>query len=256
MKPYHVDDVLITPRQLSQRVDELAHEMAAGIHSDNLVVIGILRGSFIFLADLVRWCAMNDVHPRIDFMIMESYGSGTTPFQEPQVSRDCSIDVTDADVVVVDDILDTGRTLKKAVAHLKAKGARTVRTCVLLDKPARRIVPCQADYCGWSAPGWDVVAWQYTADGRVPGWGGVLDLNVFYGDHAKWASHCARRTVTPPPSSDLPARTSVYGVDACGCQVVSLPMVGASLSLLIAMMFFEPFMPTMCCVAPEMPHAM
>ena len=104
----------------------MAHEMAAGIHSDNLVVIGILRGSFIFLADLVRWCSMNDVHPRIDFMIMESYGSGTTPFQEPQVSRDCSIDVTDADVVVVDDILDTGRTLKKAVAHLKAKGARTV----------------------------------------------------------------------------------------------------------------------------------
>lgn len=82
---------------------------------------------------------------------------------------------------------------------------------------------------GWSAPGWGVIAWQYTADGRVPGWGGVLDLNVFYGDHAKWASHCARRTVTPPPSSDLPARTSVYGVDACGCQVVSLPMVEARL---------------------------
>jgi hypoxanthine phosphoribosyltransferase len=166
VKPYHVDDVLITPRQLSQRVDELAHEMAAGIHSDNLVVIGILRGSFIFLADLVRWCSMNDVHPRIDFMIMESYGSGTKPFQEPQVSRDCSIDVTDADVVVVDDILDTGRTLKKAVAHLKAKGARTVRTCVLLDKPARRIVPCQADYCGFTIPDEFVVGYGLDYDGR------------------------------------------------------------------------------------------
>ena len=70
MKPYHINDVMITPRQLARRVDELAREIAAGGRSDNLVVIGILRGSFIFLADLVRWFSMNDLHPRIDFMIM------------------------------------------------------------------------------------------------------------------------------------------------------------------------------------------
>lgn len=166
MRPYHIDDVLITPRQLAQRVDSLAREMAAGVHSDNLVVIGILRGSFIFLADLVRWFSMNELHPRIDFMIMESYGSGTVPYQEPQVSRDCSIDLTGADVVIVDDILDTGRTLQKAVAHLIAKGAHTVRTCVLLDKPARRAVAFQADYIGFTIPDHFVVGYGLDYDGR------------------------------------------------------------------------------------------
>ena len=100
MKPYHIDDVLITPRQLARRVDELARELAAGAHSENLVVIGILRGSFIFLADLVRWFAMHDLHPRIDFMIMESYGHGTTAQKEPVVTRDCTLDLAGADVVV------------------------------------------------------------------------------------------------------------------------------------------------------------
>jgi hypoxanthine phosphoribosyltransferase len=166
MRPYHIDDILITPRQLALRVDELAREMAAGAPSDNLVVIGILRGSFIFLADLVRWFSMNDMHPRIDFMIMESYGKSTTAEKEPIVSRDCGIDVAGADVVVVDDILDTGRTLQKAVKHLKGKGARSVRTCVLLDKPARRAVKCDADFVGFKIEDAFVVGYGLDYDGR------------------------------------------------------------------------------------------
>ena len=102
MRPHHIDNVLITPRQLARRVDELARELAAGDRSDNLVVIGILRGSFIFLADLVRWFAVHDMHPCIDFMIMESYGHGTTPEKEPVVSRDCTVDLAGADVVVAE----------------------------------------------------------------------------------------------------------------------------------------------------------
>ncbi len=149
MKPYHIDDVLITPRRLELRVDELAQEMADGIHSTDLVVIGILRGSFIFMADLVRWFARHDMHPRIDFMIMQSYTCGTEGSRQPAISRDCSIDVRGADVVLVDDILDTGRTLKTAVAHIKDKGAKSVRTCVLLDKPDRRAVEMEADYVGF-----------------------------------------------------------------------------------------------------------
>ena len=166
MKPYHIDDVLITPRQLARRVDELAREIAAGGRSDNLVVIGILRGSFIFLADLVRWFSMNDLHPRIDFMIMESYGSGTTAQKEPVVSRDCSIELAGADVVVVDDILDTGRTLQKAAGHLLAKGAKTVRVCALLDKPSRRIVPFEADFVGFKIEDAFVVGYGLDYDGR------------------------------------------------------------------------------------------
>ncbi|HAL92928.1 MAG TPA: hypoxanthine phosphoribosyltransferase [Verrucomicrobia bacterium] len=166
MKPYHIDDVIITPRQLERRVDEVAREIAAGGRSENLVVIGILRGSFIFLADLVRWFSMNDLHPRIDFMIMESYGSGTTAEKEPVVTRDCGIDLAGADVVVVDDILDTGRTLQKAVAHLKAKGAKSVRGCALLDKPSRRIVPFEADFVGFQIEDAFVVGYGLDYDGR------------------------------------------------------------------------------------------
>ncbi len=166
MRPYHVDEVLITPRQLERRVDELAREIAAVGRSENLVVIGILRGSFIFLADLVRWFAMNDLHPRIDFMIMESYGSGTTAQKEPVVSRDCTIDLAGADVVVVDDILDTGRTLQKAARHLKEKGAKTVRVCALLDKPSRRIVPFEADFVGFKIEDAFVVGYGLDYDGR------------------------------------------------------------------------------------------
>ena len=166
MRPYHVDEVLITPRRLAQRVDEVAREIAAAGPGENLVVIGILRGSFIFLADLVRWFSLNDLHPRIDFMIMESYGSGTTAQKEPTVTRDCTLDLAGADVVVVDDILDTGRTLQKAVAHLRAKGAQTVRSCALLDKPSRRIVPFEADFVGFKIEDAFVVGYGLDYDGR------------------------------------------------------------------------------------------
>ena len=166
MRPYHVDEVLITPRQLERRVDEIAREIAAAGTSGNLAVIGILRGSFVFLADLVRWFWLNDLHPRIDFMIMESYGSGTTAQKEPTVTRDCTIDLAGADVVVVDDILDTGRTLQKAVAHLRAKGAQTVRSCALLDKPSRRTVPFEADFVGFKIEDAFVVGYGLDYDGR------------------------------------------------------------------------------------------
>ena len=166
MRPYHIDEVMITPRQLARRVDEIAREIAAGARSENLVVIGILRGSFIFLADLVRWLSMNDMHPRIDFMIMESYGHGTVAQKEPTVSRDCSIDLAGADVVVVDDILDTGRTLQKAVAHLAAKGVKSIRTCALLDKPSRRAVPFEADFVGFKIEDAFVVGYGLDYDGR------------------------------------------------------------------------------------------
>ena len=166
MRPYHVDEVLITPRQLERRVDEIAREIAAAGTSGNLAVIGILRGSFVFLADLVRWFWLNDLHPRIDFMIMESYGSGTTAQKEPTVTRDCTIDLAGADVVVVDDILDTGRTLQKAVAHLRAKGAKSVRACALLDKPSRRVVPFEADFVGFKIEDAFVVGYGLDYDGR------------------------------------------------------------------------------------------
>ncbi len=165
MRPYHVDEVLITPRQLEKRVDDIARELAAGVQSDNLVVIGILRGSFIFLADLVRWFTRSDLHPRIDLIIMESYGSGTTAMKEPKVTRDCPVDLTGADVVVVDDILDTGRTLQKAVAHLKARGppASAPASCST-NRPAGRFLSRRISSASrFRMPSSSATAWTTTA---------------------------------------------------------------------------------------------
>lgn len=148
MRPHHIRDVVFTAAQIQRRVYELVEEMAPDCRAENFAMIGILRGSFMFLADLVRALYQHDVHPRIDFITLESYGSGTESSGTVRVAKDFSLDVAGATVLLVDDILDTGRTLAFARQHALERGARTVKTCALLDKPSRRIVPCRADYVG------------------------------------------------------------------------------------------------------------
>jgi hypoxanthine phosphoribosyltransferase len=166
MRPHHIRDVLITEEKIAQRVDEMVADMAAQCRTDNLVMIGILRGSFMFLADLARGLYHHAIHPRIDFMTMESYGSGTESSGTVKISRDITVDVAGADVVVVDDILDTGRTLSFAREHLMRKGVRSVRTCALLDKPSRRVVPCEADFKGFVIEDAFVVGYGLDYDSR------------------------------------------------------------------------------------------
>lgn len=148
--PHHIGHVLIPEPEIQARVDALVTEMVEDCRSDDLVLIGILRGSFMFLADLVRDLYQHGVHPRIDFFSLSSYGSGIESSGRVEVRKDLSVDVEGADVLLVDDILDTGRTLAFAVEYLRGRGARRIKTCVLLDKPARRCVPFQADYTGFT----------------------------------------------------------------------------------------------------------
>ena len=167
MKPHHVRDVIFSAETLAQRVDTLVAEMQAACRSDNFVMIGILRGSFIFLADLVRDLYEHGVRPRIDFLTLESYGSGTESSGEVRVVKDIRMEVAGADVLLVDDILDSGRTLSFASKHLLEKGAKSVLTCALLDKPSRRVIPFEADFVGFKVP-----------DEFVVGYG--LDYDSFY----------------------------------------------------------------------------
>ena len=166
MNPHHIREVLLNAEQIRCRVDELVREMADGFRNTDFVMIGILRGSFIFLADLVRALYQQDVHPRIDFMTLESYGGGTESTGVVRVAKDVGLKVAGADVLVVDDILDTGRTLSFAKQHLLTLDARTVRTCALLDKPARRVVPFQADHIGFTIEDRFVVGYGLDYDGR------------------------------------------------------------------------------------------
>jgi hypoxanthine phosphoribosyltransferase len=167
MKPHHIKEVVISAEAIAKRVDTLVSEMQAACRSDNFVMIGVLRGSFIFLADLARDLYEHGVRPRIDFVTLESYGSGTESSGTVRVVKDIRMDVQDADVMLVDDILDSGRTLSFATKHLMDKGARSVKTVALLDKPARRVIPFQADFVGFTVP-----------DEFVVGYG--LDYDSFY----------------------------------------------------------------------------
>lgn len=166
MKPHHIRDILFTADQIQQRVDALVTEMQGQLRGDNVVMIGILRGSFIFLADLVRDLYPHDVHPKIDFITVESYGSGTVSSGEVRIIKELRLDVTGADVVLVDDILDSGRTLTFASNHLRGLGARSIKTCALLDKPDRRAVPFEADYVGFRIPDHFVVGYGLDYDSR------------------------------------------------------------------------------------------
>lgn len=149
MKPHQLDNILFTREQISRRVDELIDEIASDCEAENLVMLGILRGSFIFLADLVRGFARHNLHPRIDFITLSSYGSGTESSGSVKISHDTDVDLRGSDVVVVDDILDSGRTLRFARELFLERGAHSVRTCVMLDKQTERAVEAEADHVGF-----------------------------------------------------------------------------------------------------------
>lgn len=166
MDPHHIRHIVFTDQQIRARVDELVEEMADDCRSENLVMIGILRGSFMFLADLVRDLYRHDLHPRIDFMTLESYGAGTESSGQVAVTKDVSVDVQGADILLIDDILDTGRTLTFAMRHLKELGARSIKTCTLLDKPSRRVVPVTADYAGFTIDDFFIVGYGLDYDSR------------------------------------------------------------------------------------------
>ncbi|MCF7818713.1 MAG: hypoxanthine phosphoribosyltransferase [Kiritimatiellales bacterium] len=167
MRAHDVKEILIDKDAIARRVDELVDAIAAASPSGNLVVIGILKGSFMFLADLLRSFHRHGVHPRIDFLTLSSYGSGTTSAGQVETIHDIREDIEGADVLLVDDILDTGLTLASTKKLLLERGAKTVRSCVLLDKKAHRSVEFEADHAGFAI-----------ADHFVVGYG--LDYNNLY----------------------------------------------------------------------------
>jgi hypoxanthine phosphoribosyltransferase len=166
MRPHHIREVLLTREQIQQRVGTLIKEIAGSCEAENLVMLGILRGSFIFLADLVRGFAEHNLHPRIDFITLSSYGNGTESRGTVRIAHDTDEDLRGADVVIVDDILDSGRTLAFAKELFLKRGARSVKTCVLLDKKANRAVKMEADYAGFPVGNDFVVGYGLDYDNR------------------------------------------------------------------------------------------
>jgi hypoxanthine phosphoribosyltransferase len=151
--------------EIAQRIDVLAKEIAAK-KLDGLLVVAILKGSFVFAADLIRALHSNGLSPEVDFMTLSSYKKGLTSTGTVSIARDLETDVTGRNVLIVDDILESGRTLAFAKDLLNARGARSVSTCVLLDKPVPRAVSIKADFKAFDCPTAFVVGYGMDAAHR------------------------------------------------------------------------------------------
>lgn len=140
--------MLITEAQLAQRVRTLAREIERDFRGRETVVISLLNGTVMFLADLLRHLSLP---LRLDFLGVSSYGEGVRP-GELIFTKELRLDVRGRDVLLVDDILDTGQTLNRVLPKLRALKPRRIKICVLLDKPARRMEAIEADYAGFTVP--------------------------------------------------------------------------------------------------------
>ncbi len=154
-------EVLFSERKICARIEEMAQDIAAA-KPRNLLVVPILKGSFIFAADLLRAFYRVGLLPEVDFMILASYREATVSSGRIDVLRDIETDVKGRDVLFLDDILESGRTLAYARDLLAARGARRVMTAVLLDKPGKRVADMEADFRGFECP--DVFVVGYGMD--------------------------------------------------------------------------------------------
>lgn len=148
---WNMSDVLFTKEQIAVRVDELADAIKEDSLSEELVLIGVLTGACLFTADLARALWERGMQETIlDFIALSSYGSGTESSRNPLILKDLSLDVSGKHVLIVEDILETGHSLKTLVKLLEDRGVASVKTVVLLDKPEKRDVDIQADFVGFT----------------------------------------------------------------------------------------------------------
>ena len=140
---------LFTAEQIQTRVAELGAEVARDYAGRTPLLIGVLKGACVFLSDLVRAC---DLRLGVEFMAISSYGSGMRSSGEVRIVKDLDVPVEGRDILVVEDIVDTGLTLSYLISSLHGRGAKSVRLAALLDKWERRARDVQIDYCGFRIP--------------------------------------------------------------------------------------------------------
>src|SRR3954463_3174456 len=150
-----VERVLITEDRLARQIRQLSREIERDFKGREMVVVSLLNGTVMFLADLIRYLSLP---LRLDFIGVSSYGAGTES-GELVFTKDLRLDVRGRDVLLVDDILDTGKTLYRVLGKLRALKPRQIKTCVLLNKAARRVEEVEADYVGFEIPDYFVVGY-------------------------------------------------------------------------------------------------
>ncbi len=158
--------VLFEEQAIAIRVQEMARAIAQDLPEPTPVLIGLLTGAFIFLADLMRALGHLGIDPHVDLMAVSHYGPLVSSSGLVQIHKDSALDLRGRAVLLVDDILDSGRTLSMVRDHLAAKGPRWLRTCVLLDKPSRREIAISADYIGFEVPNAWIIGYGMDASGE------------------------------------------------------------------------------------------
>ena len=160
----NIAQILLSEEQIKAKVSEMAAKISEDYKDKKLLLVGILKGSMVFMADLMRFL---DINAKIDFMSVSSYGSSTVSSGQVRIIMDLKRPVEDYDILLVEDILDSGATLSYLKEVLLARQPRSIRIATLLDKPARRKADISADYRGFELP-----------DEFVVGYG--LDFNEDY----------------------------------------------------------------------------
>lgn len=150
--------VLYDEAAIARRNEEMAQDIAANSPPD-LLVVAVLKGSFMFVADLIRAMHRVGMAPQVEFVHLSSYRNATISSGQVEILRDVQSDVRGREVLLVDDILESGRTLAFAKDLLAARGAAKVSSAVLLEKPSKRAVNIQADYIGFACPDYFVVGY-------------------------------------------------------------------------------------------------
>ena len=156
--------ILFPKETIQKRVREMANQISKDYAGKELILIGVLKGAFIFMADLIREI---NIPCRVDFARLASYGAGAESSGKVVLTKDIETSIKDRDILIVEDILDTGLTMQYFVEWLKERNPKSLKTCVFLDKRKRRKVPLEADYVGFTID-----------DGFVVGYG--LDFNEMY----------------------------------------------------------------------------
>ncbi len=174
-----IQKVLVTEDQLRDRVKELGAQISKDYAGKDLLLVSILKGAVVFMADLMRAV---EIPCEIDFMVVSSYGgANTTTTGLVKIIKDLDADLSGKDVLIVEDILDTGVTLSKLVPMLKLRNPNSVKICTVMDKPSRRKADIRADYTGFQVPDEFVVGYglDYDEKYRNLPYVGVLKPEVY-----------------------------------------------------------------------------
>ncbi|MEW6992782.1 hypoxanthine phosphoribosyltransferase [Colwelliaceae bacterium MEBiC 14330] len=146
----HTIEVMISEEEIKERVQQLGKQISAHYQdSDKLVMVGLLRGSFVFMADLARQITVNH---SIDFITASSFGNNMESSRDVHIIKDLDDTIEGKEVLLVEDIIDTGNTLSKILQILNLRGAKSIQICTLLDKPSRREKPVEVKWVGFEIP--------------------------------------------------------------------------------------------------------